>query len=169
MTASLQPSDRWPTNPYGVPLGTRDPLVALGETPQRYRALAGRFTPDQFRRPYAPGKWNTSEILIHLAQTELAFSMRLRMALTIDGYVVQPFDQDGWMRMEPAVDGPRALDAYEAMRAFNLPLYRSLSVDQLSRRLQHPELGEMRVGWILEGLAGHELHHLPHIEAVAAS
>jgi hypothetical protein len=142
-------------------------VAALGDTPARFRALAERMTPEQFARSYAPGKWTAAQLFLHLAQTELAFSVRLRMALTSDDYVVQPFEQDDWVRREPLVAGRDAFNAYFSFRQFNLPLFRSLTAEEWARVFQHPERGEMRVGWILELLAGHELHHLAHIEAIA--
>ena len=166
-TSSGQPTDRRTSNPYGGSLGERDAVTALGDTPGRYRVLAERMTPEQFARSYAPGRWTATQLLLHLAQTELAFSVRLRMALTSDRYIVQPFEQDAWMQREPLVGGRDAFNAYFSLRQFNLPLYRSLTGEEQARVFQHPERGEMRVGWILELLAGHELHHLEHVEAIA--
>jgi len=165
--SSGQPVTRWTNNPYGPSLGSLDAVTALGDTPGRYRALAERMTPEEFGRSYAPGKWTAAQLFMHLAQTELAFSVRLRMALTTERFVVQPFEQDAWMRRESLVDGRDAFNAYFSLREFNLPLYRSLTVEEQARVFHHPERGEMRVGWILELLAGHELHHLAHIEAIA--
>ena len=166
-TLSAQPIDRWMNNPYGPSLGSLDAVTALGDTPGRYRALAERMTPEQFGRAWAPGKWTATQLFLHLAQTELAFSVRLRMALTTERFVVQPFEQDDWMRREPLVGGRDALNAYFSLRQFNLPLYRSVTADEQARVFHHPERGEMRVGWIVELLAGHELHHLAHVEAIA--
>jgi hypothetical protein len=126
-------------------------------------------TSAQFARSYAPGKWTAAQLFLHLAQTELAFCVRLRMALSSDAYVVQPFDQDAWMRREPPLGGMEACTAYVALRQFNLPLYRSLTSEDQARVFQHPERGEMHVAWILELLAGHELHHLAHIETIAGT
>ena len=154
-------------NPYGKPLGTLDAVTVLGDTPRRYRALAERMTVEQFARSYAPGKWTAAQLFLHLVQTELAFSVRLRMALTTAHYIVQPFEQDEWLRLEPPMDGRDAVNAYDALRRFNLPLYRRLTAEEKARVFQHPERGEMRVGWILELLAGHDLHHLAHMEIIA--
>lgn len=161
------PVPRWTDNPYGKALGDRDTMRALADTPERLRAIAERMTPAQFAGSYAPGKWSVQQLFLHLAQTELAFSMRVRMAITSEGYVVQPFDQDDWLRREPESGGLDAARAYYALRQFNLPLYRSLTPAERARRLHHPERGDMHVEWILESLAGHELHHLAHVETVA--
>ena len=81
-------------NPYAPDLGDRDPVTSLGEAPDRYLALLGQWTPEMFERPYAPGKWTARQVLVHLAQAELMVQPRLRLALTSNGYVVQPFEQD---------------------------------------------------------------------------
>jgi hypothetical protein len=162
-----RPIARWKDNPYAADLGDMDTMRALADTPERLRALAERMTPAQFARSYAPGKWDAAQLFVHLAQVELAFSLRVRMAVTSDAYVVQPFEQDAWLTREPAMPGPEAFRAYYAMRQFNLPLYRSLTTDERRRALTHPERGPMIVEWILESLAGHERHHLPHFEIIA--
>lgn len=90
------------------------------------------------------------------------------MALTSDDYVVQPFDQDRWMAREPAIEPAAALAAYEGMRALSLALFRSLSPADFRRMFRHPERGPLEVRDVAVMLAGHELHHLKHLEAIAA-
>ncbi|MBE3073088.1 MAG: DinB family protein [Acidobacteria bacterium] len=155
-------------NPYQASLGSRDPLTSLAETPDRIRELVGRMGTADFTRPHAPGKWNAREILVHLAQAEMAFGMRVRLALSSATYVVQPFDQDAWMAREPLVEATAALAAYYAMRRWNLPLFRSLSPEERAKTFQHPERGAITISTLLETLAGHELHHLTHLERIAA-
>lgn len=99
-------------NPYAAHLGSLDPLDALGETPVRIRELVGRWSPADLERSYAPGKWSVRQILIHLAQTELALGARIRFALGTPGYVAQPFAQDAWLPLDDRLDAGTALDAY---------------------------------------------------------
>jgi uncharacterized damage-inducible protein DinB len=153
--------------PYAADLGDRDVMIALVETPARLRTLARRLTKDQWAQSYAPGKWTAAQLFLHLAQCELVFAMRVRMAITEEHYVVQPFDQDAWMKREPALGGIEAFEAYHAMRQFHLPLYLSLTPEERQRTLHHPERGEMVVESVLQTLAGHELHHVPHLEMIA--
>jgi hypothetical protein len=157
------------TNPYARYIEGRDLFASLAQTPERYRAILRGWTPAQFQRSHAPGKWTVRQVMLHLAQSEMVFGIRLRFAATAPGYVVQPFEQDDWMTLEtPGADGVAALEAYYAMRQMNLPLYRSLSSEVLGRRFTHPERGVLPVRWILELSAGHELHHLAQIEQVAS-
>ena len=152
------------SHPYVQALGGRDPLAALQETPERIRALVAGMHEEDFARSYAAGKWSVAQLLEHLAQSEMMFAVRMRMALTAPAYVVQPFDQDRMMAREGKHTGREAFDFYYALRRWNLPLYRSLSAEDRERRFTHPEYGEMKVEDLLSQIAGHELHHLPQIE-----
>ncbi len=151
-------------NPYEHDLGARDVLTALRETPERIRALVGGMSPADFKRTYGEGKWTVGQLLTHLAQAEVIFAQRIRMALTTPGYVVQPFDQDKMMAREAGSGGGEAFDAYYALRRWNLVLYRTLSREERERRFTHPERGEINVEDLLVTTAGHELHHLAQLE-----
>jgi uncharacterized damage-inducible protein DinB len=155
-------------NPYEKSLGTQDPLLALTETPERFRELVGRMATADFTRPYAPGKWNARQILIHLAHCEMVYGVRVRFALASDSYVVQPFDQDAFTAREPLIEAQAALAAYYAMRRWNLPLIRSLDDRERAKKFLHPEQGEITIDTILRTLAGHELHHLAQLQQIAS-
>ena len=153
-------------NPYSAPLGNREPLQALGETPERIRELVSRWHDAQWNASYAPGKWSGREILIHLAQTELALTTRVRFALSEANYRAQPFSQDAWMANESGADGRTALDAYLALRRLNVLMFRALTPEQGRRPFHHPEYGELTPEWVAAQLAGHDLHHLAQLEQI---
>jgi hypothetical protein len=153
-------------NPYAGPLGTRDPLEALADTPSRIRTHVERWGDDHFERSFAPGKWNARQILVHLAQTELALTARARMALSTPAYVAQSFSQDDWIGLDERTEARTALDAYTALRRFNVEMWRRLSPEQRARTFQHPEYGALSVEWIMAQIAGHDIHHLRQLEMV---
>lgn len=155
--------------PYAAALGDRDVLASLSSTPSEYAAIVAALAPGDLDRRAAPGKWSIAEQLTHLAQTEMAFGVRVRMALTTPRYVVQPFDQDAWMAREPIVGGREAFEIYAAMRRLNLPLFKSLSAEERAREFAHPEQGPITVWWVVQMLAGHELHHLSQIRALVGA
>jgi len=153
-------------NPYAKYVEGNDLLRTLEETPARIDQIVRSWPTETFQRRHAPGKWTAREVLAHLAQSEMVFSNRLRFALADDDYVIQPFDQDAWMRVEPSADGRAALDVYVALRRMNLALCRSLTPEQRARTVRHPEHGAVSVEWVMVFFAGHERNHLPQIEAV---
>ena len=153
-------------NPYATDLGTHDPLEALADTPRRIHMHVERWGDDRFERTYAPGKWSARQILIHLAQTELALTTRARLALTTANYVAQAFDQDDWVALDDATEARVALDAYMSLRRFNLAMWRKLTPAQRDRPFTHPEYGAITVAWIQAQMAGHDIHHLKQLEQI---
>src|SRR5690348_8773653 len=134
-----------PRTPYSDDLGDREPIAALRQTADRIRMLTAGWTPAEFERTYAPGKWTARQILVHLAQTELAFGARARMALATPGYVAQAFDQDRWMARESALGGREAADALVACDAMNRALFAALSPADRATPFSHPEYGALTV------------------------
>jgi hypothetical protein len=156
-----------PDTPYSPDLGDRDPVTAFRDTPARIGAIAGAWSPADFERSYAPGKWSARQILTHLAQSELALGTRARMALSTPNYAAQSFDQDAWMARESTLDGRAALSAFLALAAMNAALFASLSPADRAATLAHPEYGSLTVDWIIHQMAGHHIHHLKQLETIA--
>jgi hypothetical protein len=151
-------------NPYGHDLGDRDPLAALADTPWKIGALVEGWTDADFESTYAPGKWSFRQVLIHLAQTEIALTTRARFALSEANYAAQAFSQDAWMAVDHGAGARAALESYLALRTFNLAMWRSLSPAELERPFSHPEYGALTVGWIMAQMAGHDIHHLKQFQ-----
>jgi hypothetical protein len=156
-----------PTTPYSSDLENREPIGAMRDTSARIRGLVGPWSPAEFERSYAPGKWSARQILTHLAQSEIAFGARARLALTTPEYVAQSFDQDKWMAREPTTSGRDALDAFLGIGAMNRALFEALSPSDRATTLSHPEYGSLTVDWILHQMAGHQIHHLKQLEQIA--
>jgi hypothetical protein len=152
--------------PYAAELGGREPIAALREGVDRIVALTRDWTPAQFEGTYAPGKWSARQILIHLAQTEIALGCRARMALATPGYTAQPFDQDRWIALESGSSGRSAAEALAALNTLNRALFAALSAADRARPFSHPEYGVLTVDWLVHQMAGHLLHHLKQLETI---
>jgi uncharacterized damage-inducible protein DinB len=156
-----------PQTPYTNDLAGREPIAALRETTSRIGAVAAAWSPDDFERTYAPGKWSARQLLIHLAQAELALGARARMALTTPNYSAQSFNQDQWIARDATLTGRAALDAFLAVAAMNLAMFDALTAADRETTLSHPEYGALTVDWILHQMAGHQIHHLKQLEEIA--
>ena len=154
-------------NPYASHLADRDPLPVIAATPQRLAAQLDRLGQDGMERPYAPGKWNTRQILCHLADTELVFAFRLRQALAEDHHVVQPMDQDKWAANYDAYGARAALEVFTAVRKWNLALLAVVPPAVMSKPVTHPERGQLTFRVLVEIMAGHDLNHLKQMEGIA--
>jgi uncharacterized damage-inducible protein DinB len=155
-------------NPYASYLGGRDPLEVIAATPERLGSLLQTLGPERAEQPPAPGKWSAREILCHLADCEIVFAFRLRQALAEEHHVIQPFDQDRFAASYRAYDAQSALAVLTAVRQWNIALIRTVGPDSLSKKLTHPERGEMTVQTVVETMSGHDINHLRQIEAIAA-
>ena len=153
-------------NPYADDLGAVDPLKALAETPRKIQRLVGPWNKRQWERSYAPGKWSARRLIVHLAQAELALTTRVRFAASQEGYTAQAFDQDAWLALDDHADGPTALEAYVALRRFNLALFKGLTPAQRKRTFTHPEYGSLTPEWVAAQLAGHDIHHLKQLQQI---
>jgi len=153
--------------PYADLVGSKDPLSLLASTPDRIAELVRGWDARRWARTYAPGKWTAAQLVLHLAHDEIGWCNRVRLALADDAYVVQPYDGARWVGLEPATDPGVALEAFLALRRLNLMLYGRIPPQRRARPFPHPEMGEISIDWILQTLAGHDLHHLRHLQAIA--
>lgn len=154
-------------NPYASHLGNREAREVIAQTPERLATLVERLGPEGLERSIAPGKWPARAILCHLADGEVAFAFRLRQALAEPHHTIQPFDQDAWSKPYATLPAAAALEAFSAMRRWNLALLDTVPPEAFSKKLTHPERGEMTFQVVVETMAGHDLNHLRQLESLA--
>ena len=147
--------------PYATYVTGHDPLDVLRTTLAGYGEVFARNTAADWARPWAPGKWTAHQVLVHVTQWELILSTRIRTALAIPRYVVQPMDQDDLLDIEaPAVNVAMATAAFEAVRRMNIALIAALTPAQRATAITHPERGPIDIEDLIVTLAGHGAHHL---------
>jgi len=150
--------------PYADYVTGKDPLEVLRSTLEGYREVFARHTTATWAAPWAPGKWTAHQVIVHVTQWELIFSTRIRMALAVPGYVVQPMDQDPLLDIEaPAVDAQTAAAAFEGVRRMNIALIAALTPAQRAATVTHPERGVIDIEDLIVTLAGHGAHHLSQL------
>ena len=153
--------------PYAHLVGSQDPLSLLASTPDRIADLVRGWDARRWSETYAPGKWTAAQLVLHLAHDEIGFCNRVRFALTVDRYVIQPYEGADWVGLETPTEPETALAAFLALRNLNLILYRRIPSDRRARPILHPDVGEILIDWILHTLAGHDLHHLGTVVLLA--
>jgi len=155
-------------NPYESHLAGRDPLEVIAATPGQLASFVRTLGPERVEKKPAPEKWSAREIVCHLADCEVVFAYRLRQALAQDHHVIQPFDQDKWAATYAAYDAPAALAVFSSLRRWNISLIHGAPAEAFSKRLTHPERGEMTFKTVVETMGGHDLNHVKQLEAIAA-
>ena len=80
---------------------------------------------------------------------------------------MQPFDQEKWAATYAGVPASQALEAFTAMRRWNLRLISAALPEAAGRVTTHPERGTMTFQTIVETMAGHDLNHLGQLQKLA--
>lgn len=149
-------------------LGERDPLEVAQATTVRLEELLSGLAPEVLTQPEAPGKWSVVAVVQHLADSEIAWSWRLRLILAEERPPLTGYDQDRWAERlgyaEARIED--ALDLFAATRRANLRLLDGLEPEDWKRVGVHAERGEESVEHILRLYAGHDLAHLRQIERI---
>lgn len=151
-------------NPYASHLDKEDPIETLTATPTRVNALIAAMSPPTLVQEPAPGKWSIRHILCHLADCENVFAYRLRQTIAEDHHTIQPFDQDKFALGYDNISPQEALEAFTAIRNWNLLFIKSAGHHSMAKQVTHPERGTMTFGTIVETMAGHDLNHLKQIQ-----
>jgi hypothetical protein len=147
----------------------KDPIRVQRATAQKLaKAIKGLDRKTLSKRP-TPGKWSITEILAHLADTEMVASWRMRLILGQNGAPVHAFDQDVWASTfnYQKTDPKRSLETFRVLRENNLALLKSLPKDLLENYGMHQERGKETIVHITRMFAGHDLNHLQQVEQLA--
>lgn len=152
-------------------LGDRDPVAVLRHTPDALRAIVAARTEHALRRPERPRKWSVTQVLQHLADSDLVWAFRMRMVVAHDRPTLTGYDQDAWAdRLNYASVSPEAaMEQFTFLRALNLTFLDGLTPADLGRTSVHEERGEERLDHMIKLYAGHDLVHLRQLDRILAS
>jgi hypothetical protein len=151
-------------------LGERPAFEVLHEQPSVLHGLTKDRTPEDVRRPEAPGKWSVVEVIQHQADTELVLGFRLRMVLAHDRPPLPAYDQDLWAANLRYAEVPldEALGQFTALRRANLALVARQPAEAFDRVGLHAERGEESVRHLLNLAAGHDVAHRRQVQRILA-
>jgi hypothetical protein len=151
-------------------LGGQDPLKLQAATPKKLERLLKGVSTAKLRKRPAPTKWSISEIVAHLADSELVRSFRTRMILGAPGTPIQAFDQDVWVAAlhYEKRDTRKSLALFHALREANLELLKTLTKEQWQQSGLHAERGEESIETMSLMSAGHDSNHIGQIERILA-
>jgi hypothetical protein len=149
-------------------LGVKKPLAIQAATPRKLARLIKGVPAAKLRKRPAPDKWSVSEILAHLADTEIVGGFRLRLILGAPGTPVVGFNQDAWVISGhyDKRDPRKSIEQFRTLREANLALLKSLAQEQWKHHGVHSERGVETIERVTQMFAGHDLNHLQQIERI---
>jgi uncharacterized damage-inducible protein DinB len=149
-------------------VGAAAPIEILSTTQSRLTDLIKGLSPAQLAKREAPGKWSINHVLRHLADSEIVWGWRMRMALAHDRPPITGYDQDAWADRlgYGEADAEESIREFGVLRAGNLRLLRNATPDDMQRVGVHSERGEESVAHMMKLYAGHDILHLNQIERI---
>jgi hypothetical protein len=152
-------------------VGSDVPIDILSGTENKLRQLVTGLSLGQLSHPEAPGKWSINHVLRHLADSEIVWGWRMRMALAHDRPSITGYDQDAWAeRLQYRdSDARESIEEFGVLRHGNLRLLRRARPEDLKRVVVHAERGEESVEHMMKLYAGHDRLHMNQIERIRAT
>jgi hypothetical protein len=116
------------------------------------------------------GEWSARQIMTHMLDSELVFSVRLRAAIAAPGRPVSPYDPDAMATLIPyaKVSLEHIGQAFLALRASNTEILRSLPESAWQQAIEHPEHGPQQLPVIVRIFGEHIGNHMAELRAAQA-
>src|SRR5437868_9106338 len=146
----------------------QEPLKVQAQTAKKLERIIKGLPTAKLRKRPAPDKWSVSEILAHLADTEIVVGFRMRLILDAPGAPVVAVDQDSWVTSGhyEKRDPRKSVEQFRVVREANLALLKSLTPQQWKHYGMHSERGQETIEHIVRMYAGHDINHLRQIERI---
>jgi hypothetical protein len=149
----------------------QQPLKVQAATAKKIEKLLKGVPATKLRKRPEPGKWSVTEIVAHLADTEIVGGFRMRMILGSPGTPIAAFDQDTWVTAGhyEKRDVRKSLEYFRTIREANLAMLKTLTPVQWKHHGIHSERGEETIEHIVRMFAGHDINHTKQIESIVVA
>jgi DinB superfamily len=161
---------RYPVGRYQAPeLISEDQrntwIAELSSLPENLKQAVAGLSEAQLDTPYRARGWSVRQVVHHLPDSHINCYVRFRLALTEPSPLIKPYEEAAWAELADARTAPTALSLslLEALHQRWVALLKTLTEDEFARTFRHPEVGEVRLDWVLGSYAWHSRHHLAHI------
>lgn len=146
----------------------KDALRVQRGTATQIKTLLKGLSKKQLNWRSEPGKWSISEIVAHLADTEIVVSWRMRLILGSNGTPIHAFDQNAWASalQYAKSDAKWSTNTFSMLRENNLRLLKAISKTAWENYGMHSERGQESIAHIVNMMAGHDINHVRQIEGV---
>ncbi|MSR34604.1 MAG: hypothetical protein EXS12_07395 [Phycisphaerales bacterium] len=139
-------------------------LYAVGAKILR-KAIEG-VAPQKLNTRIAPGTWSIQEVIVHMIDSDLAATHRMRRIAAEEMPLLVSYDENAFIARLPAekTDIAEALDLFDANRQFTARWLRTLESSAFARSGIHTQRGKVTLGEILAIYTHHLDHHMVFID-----
>lgn len=125
-------------------------------------------TEEELRYKPAPDKWSIHQILIHVTDSEISSTSRLKKVLAEDKPMLISFDQEAWAKNlnYDLLDRNQHLLLFKLLRSSMQPILEHLTDEQSLREGVYVDQARFSFKQLLEFRVEHVRNHLDQIERV---
>ncbi len=141
-------------------------ILEISDFPGKLKMEVDHLTYEQLDTPYRPEGWTVRQVVHHCADSHMNSFIRFKLTLTEDKPTIKTYREDRWAELFDGKDMPveHSLMLLKGLHARWVELLKSLTDDDLQRKLIHPDQGEeIPISRLIGLYAWHCRHHLAHI------
>lgn len=149
-----------------------DAAIASYESgPDKLRTACSGIPEQMLNRRIGPGEWSIMENAVHLLDSDLASTHRMRRIVAEDCPLLVAYDENAFIDRLPSdrADLAEVLALFEANRRFTARWLRSLPREAFARVGVHTQRGKVTLIQIVEIYAHHVDHHLDFVSRKLAN
>ena len=136
-----------------------DEFAARADVPAR--AIKG-LTPKELNSHPVPGTWSIQQIIVHLMDSHLIGSDRMKRMIAEDNPTIIAYDETQFSKNlhYDKLDAGMAAEAFRINQLLTAELLRHLPDAAFERAGMHSERGRITVGTLVKDYTGHVDHHM---------
>jgi uncharacterized damage-inducible protein DinB len=125
----------------------------------------------QLNTRIAPGTWSIQEIVVHLLDSDLIATHRMRRIAAEHLPLLVSYDENAFIANLPAdrIDLATAIELFEVHRRYTAQWLRTLPAGSFSREGIHTQRGKITLGQIVDIYSWHVDHHLEFVHGKRAA
>ena len=140
----------------------------IAAAPAKLREAVSGLADAQLDTPYRDGGWTVRQVVHHVPDSHMNAYVRIKLALTEDEPTIKTYDEAAWANLPDTAGTPIevSLALLETLHARWVNLLRSMTDEQWTRAMRHPEWGVIGLDQILKLYSWHSRHHVAHVTAL---
>jgi uncharacterized damage-inducible protein DinB len=140
-------------------------IASYESGPDKLRAACAGLTQEALRRRVGPGEWSVLENAVHLLDSDLASTHRMRRIVAEECPLLVSYDENAFIARlaSECAELDEVLDLFDANRRFTARWLRTLSADAFARAGVHTQRGKVTLLEIVGIYAHHVDHHLAFV------
>lgn len=155
------------SNPLRSEEDSMDPQVLdrYSQGPDLLRHSIQGLTTAQLQAFPVPGTWSIQQIIVHVLESDLIASHRMKRIIAEDNPTLQAYDETRFAKTLFYEDEPldEVLALFALNRAQTARILRRLPAETFARRGTHNERGELRLDQMVQDYVEHVDHHLKFV------